>query len=316
MFVVSENETERASQYYRSTLNEESAEIWLHRGFVRQERRKDHCRSSNNCSNTSDTNHKNQHDPPQISAVLIVGYLHLKWGLRRKDQRTKHEQKKYHSTLINTYTQHLQELYSSDPHLKTLPHLVLIPTFNPGVSMDIGLRPLINALTKVVGIENLWSVGFERNQNWQGVPIEKILPIPYVVELETPYAAPHPQNTTTTTIDENTNNMTSSKTLSHVEENRPSWRPSQHQRQSNFLFYSGDVRPHAKLWAGCHRDLLLGPLVNYSSHASHHNRMPEAVVLEDGNLHLDVGLVASNERQQRSWNTSHFGFSLSTRLNQ
>jgi len=33
--IVLPNETERATEYYRSNLNEERGEIWLHRGFVR-----------------------------------------------------------------------------------------------------------------------------------------------------------------------------------------------------------------------------------------------------------------------------------------
>jgi Exostosin family len=218
--VASSNDTEQASRYYRTNLNEESAEAWLYRGFAKHKRR--------------------IQEPQNATFVLVAGYLHLKWGML--SQGHNQESEAYKSNLSETYTQHLTELYAIDPDIKNRPHLLLIPTWNPSVSEKIGVQMLVKTvMNEALEVPNVWSVGFERNPAWQAVSVERIVPIPYVVGLE--------------------NNSESSSSLLHTDE-LPGSPPQATERQSNFVFYSGDARPYAKVWAGCHRKLLIGALQN------------------------------------------------------
>jgi Exostosin family len=210
------DQEEVSRKYYRTNLNEESAEVWLHRGFANHKRRI-------------------RQDPKDATIIVIAGYFHLKWGIQSQEhkKKNKEENNAYLATLSETYTRHLNELYTIDPDIKHRPHLLLIPTWNPVVSKQIGVKSLVK--TVMTNASNVWSVGFERNPFWQEVPVERIIPIPYVVTLE------HSHN--------NNNNESSPQ--------QPSIK-----RQSNFVFYAGDSRPNAKLWAGCHRERLIVPLQN------------------------------------------------------
>jgi len=180
---------QNASAYYESALNEESAEVWLHRGFEKM----------------SDARTL---DPTEADVFLIAGYLHLaKWNIKSK---------KYVSQTL------LKRI-----HNKTMPHVILCPTWNPETSRKSGIAPLIQQLQSE-GI-NVWSVGLERNPSWQILPPERIIPVPYVVRPSFP------------------RNELLQKASSP--------------RKENFVFYAGDRRQHAIEWAGCNRSMIL-PLQN------------------------------------------------------
>jgi len=188
---LSRNQTKRASRYYNDTLNEESAEIWLHRGFERMIYDEGHTLNST-----------------EADVFLVAGYLHLNSKINQG------------STIVEYFRKRIV-----DP---TKPHLLLMPSWNPGRSGEAGIKSLAKALLE--DEVNLWSVGFERNKFWQGVSPDRIVPVPYVVR---------PSE--------------SRETLKKLTSN---------ERKENFVFYSGDLRPNAKGWAGCHRDKLIYPLQN------------------------------------------------------
>lgn len=143
---------ELASEYYQNALNEESAELWLHRGFQRLQ---------------AQTSAKNKRE---ADIYVVVGYFHLFSGLLPSEQMwaEKLVPKFYRNIVI-------------DP---TKPHLILTPTWNPETSRRVGLHSLVKTL-QLGGVSdsNIWSVGFERNVKWQPVPsASQILPIPYVIQ--------------------------------------------------------------------------------------------------------------------------------------
>eukprot|EP00978_Attheya_sp_CCMP212_P047252 scaffold421282_cov56-Attheya_sp.AAC.5 len=183
-----------SSSYYKANLNEESAEIWLHRGFE---------------SMTYEEGHTN--DPKEASVFLIAGYAHL--------------YSSKHSKPINSTIYHNLIV---DP---SKPHLLLMPTWNPNVGKLTGIRSLAESLQKERNV-TLWSVGFERNGSWQGVDIQRILPIPYVVRMPE-RSSDSPTSTST--------NIT---------------------RKNNFVFYAGASRTHAQVWGGCYREKMTIPLSN------------------------------------------------------
>eukprot|EP00533_Pseudo-nitzschia_delicatissima_P004124 CAMPEP_0116103354 /NCGR_PEP_ID=MMETSP0327-20121206/13837_1 /TAXON_ID=44447 /ORGANISM="Pseudo-nitzschia delicatissima, Strain B596" /LENGTH=474 /DNA_ID=CAMNT_0003595453 /DNA_START=44 /DNA_END=1465 /DNA_ORIENTATION=- len=136
-----------ASKHYQNALNEESAEMWLHRGFQRLPAR---------------SKKKSEAD-----VYIVAGYFHL------------------FSVLLPSWDDALvQKLYRRIIVDPTKPHLILTPTWNPERSRKIGLHSLVKTLQlRGVSSKNLWSVGFERNVGWQPVPdVSNILPIPYVVQ--------------------------------------------------------------------------------------------------------------------------------------
>ena len=182
-----QNDSEMSSSYYREALNEESAEIWLHRGFDRM---------------TYEDGHTL--DPNETDVFLITGYAHL------------HESGFYKKPINAS----VYESLIVDP---TKPHLLLMPTWNPSRSTHTGIKNLATALQSQN--VSLWSVGFERNSAWQGVPTPRIIPIPYVVRQE-----------------------------KSPQEILP--------RTSNFVFFAGDPRRAAKKWGGCDREKMLTPLMN------------------------------------------------------
>jgi hypothetical protein len=198
-----ENHTEKASRYYENHLNEESAEVWLHRGFEQM---------------TYEEGHTS--DPAEADVFLIAAYLHLHAAIHKKQGKHKRGEKPDHSFV---------RLYRRLIGHPSKPHLLLIPSWNPGISETVGIKSLTKALKE--RSVNLWSLGFERNEMWQGVAPERILPIPYVVR---------PSE--------------SREGSEQIVAAGP--------RTKNFVFYAGDVRRNAKAWAGCHRDRLILPLEN------------------------------------------------------
>jgi hypothetical protein len=139
----SPEQQQTASLYYERALNEESAEVWLHRGFQRM------------------STFEQTKNPDEADVFLIAGYLHFaKWN--------KTKTRDYVTTIL------LPRI-----HDKKMPHVVLCPTWNPTTSQTSGIAPLI-ALLEQEGV-NTWSVGFERNPLWQVVNASRIIPIPYVV---------------------------------------------------------------------------------------------------------------------------------------
>lgn len=141
----SPEQQQTASLYYERALNEESAEVWLHRGFQQQ-----------HMSTLEQTKNPNEAD-----VFLIAGYLHFaKWN-----------ETKTRDYVITTLLPRI--------HDKKMPHVVLCPTWNPTTSQTSGIAPLIASLEQE-GV-NTWSVGFERNPLWQVLNASRIIPIPYVV---------------------------------------------------------------------------------------------------------------------------------------
>jgi hypothetical protein len=190
---------DKASSVYQRALNEESAEIWLHRGFERLTYEEGHTLNSS-----------------EADVFLICGYLHLNKAIHKpKGRGTKNDL---------SFVQEYVQLVSN----KTKPHLMLIPSWNPQISKDAGIKDLTSTLAQQ-GV-NIWSVGFERNKFWQWVEPQRILPIPYVIR---PFQSKN-------ILIENARNP----------------------RTRNFIFYAGDTRGNAKAWAGCHRDKIIIPLQN------------------------------------------------------
>ena len=69
------NHTEKASTYYSKALNEESAEIWLHRGFERMTYEQGHVTLN----------------PNEADVFIIPGYLHLNLAIQNQQQQNQEE---------------------------------------------------------------------------------------------------------------------------------------------------------------------------------------------------------------------------------
>ena len=157
-----------ASKYYEKALNEESAEVWLHKGFEQLPQR--------------------TLDPKEADVFVIVGYLHLYYSLQPKPHKNRrsNNKKQQQSSSPPVWIKFVSQYHNSiiDP---TKPHLLLVPSWNPTVSRKVGIYGLINMLKAKGGIvneKNLWSVGFERNPMWQAnLSPSRIIPIPYVYQL-------------------------------------------------------------------------------------------------------------------------------------
>ncbi|GFH43934.1 hypothetical protein CTEN210_00408 [Chaetoceros tenuissimus] len=178
-----ETKSQIASNYYWnvSAVNEELGEIWLHRSFKEF---------------TIEQGRTN--DPSEADVFFIAAYNHLAWGLK-KDNKT---------LLVDMY----KELIV-DP---TKPHLLLTPSVNERA----GVAAFSKALRQVMNDTSLfWSVGYERNRGWQGVEVNRIIPIPYVVKL-----------------------LQKKKALSNKN------------RTKDFVFYAGDTRKVAQKHGGCYRE--------------------------------------------------------------
>jgi hypothetical protein len=202
-----------ASAYYRRSLNEESAERWLHLGFAALPQR--------------------TLDPDEADVHVIVGYLHLYHGLHR---RPRDQASRLWKRFVPLYRRRIVD--------RTKPHLILIPSWNPKVSRDVGIHALVNMLQEKGDAATttsssssvqrepgrmIWSVGFERNSKWQHLPPGRIVPIPYVVNID----------------DKEHANLTGG----------PSRRID-----DNSVFYAGDARNNAQAWAGCRRSEIVSAM--------------------------------------------------------
>lgn len=239
-----------ASDYYRTALDEESAEMWLHRGFERLP-----ARITKN--------------PKDADVYIVVAYCHLFNGLlpQREDSRRQHQHQRRqlltrHAGRKNkrgtknrtaaksslpssqSWADMIPKLYRNIVIDATKPHLILTPTWNPEVSRRIGLPSLMRTLQlRGVADSNLWSVGFERNLNWQPVPfVSRILPIPYVVRMM------REANTKEEILKE--------KSIQYS----PVENSTNTARKENSIFFVGDPRPNAEQWAGCSRSKLIKAL--------------------------------------------------------
>mmetsp|Transcript_28956 Transcript_28956/g.78423 ORF Transcript_28956/g.78423 Transcript_28956/m.78423 type:complete len:611 (-) Transcript_28956:9-1841(-) len=136
------------SDYYRGALNEDSAEMWLHRAF--QSLSYEDGRTL---------------DPSEADVFLLAGYFHLNLA-RGGDARVDNKR--------------FGRLYANKIIEPSKPHLLLVPATNPVLSRKIGIQQLVRDLSSK-GV-NLWSVGFERNDYWQRMDLRRVIPIPYVVK--------------------------------------------------------------------------------------------------------------------------------------
>lgn len=195
--LLPKDQADRASRYYQNHLNEESIEIWLHRAFQQ---------------NTTVA----VADPKKADFFLIAGYLHLNSAVKSESKNRRRAPRQInHTSLIQLYQHRI-----TDP---SKPHLLLIPTWNGNRGNVVGIKALSASL--VHQQVNLWSVGLERNEVWQGIGANRIIPIPYLVQ--------QPM-----------------KSISLIQP-----------RNNNSVFYAGDARPNAKIWSGCFREQMLLPLL-------------------------------------------------------
>ena len=190
--------------FYEDCLNEDSGEIWIHRGFEGL---------SDRTMNES-----------EADVILIPAYLHYNARRRGIYDKSKPEGE-VTSTSAPYSRQELIHMMHKRIKNPMKPHVLLTPTTNPGVSRSIGLAVLAKELSGV----NLYSVGYERNDHWQHVNADRIIPVPYVVKPQLPREQLQQK------LDGD--------------------------RTHNFVFYAGDTRPHADKWAGCDRQML-SPLRN------------------------------------------------------
>ena len=180
-------------------VNEVQIEVWLHRAYERM---------TEQGGRTM--------DPNEDSIFLIPFYAHIRPI----------------TSPVPNVTELIQSLLVSHiiPKHRSKPHLLLCPGNNPKDSRVSGIPDLVGSLLEA-GV-NLYSVGIERNPSWQGgLPVERILPIPYLVQPIQP------------SVDE-------AKTA-----------VSSHERTNNSIFYVGTDRENAVRWSGCNRKMVL-PLVN------------------------------------------------------
>jgi hypothetical protein len=204
------NQTGRASTYYQNHLNEESVEIWLHRAFQQ-------------------LSYENGHtsNPSEADVFLIAGYLHLNSAVHSVPKASRRKPAQIdHSSLIQLYQDRIVD--------SSKPHLMLMPAWNLNRGHVVGIKALSSAL--VAQKVNLWAVGLERNEVWQGIGADRIVPIPYVVR--------HPES----------NN--------HDDDDQF---PFTRIRKNNSFFYAGDSRQNAKLWSGCFREQMILPLQTNST---------------------------------------------------
>lgn len=182
------NHTRAAVKFYENCLNEEAIEIWLHRGFER-------------------FSSARTMDEDEATAYLIPYYGHfaIDLGMKKPDPR------EYANLLIQHRIRH-----------KSKPHILLCPSNNPQRSRQAGIHTLMEALH--LGGVNVWSVGIERNPSWQGVALERIIPIPYLVKPAGSSIA-----------------MRDSAVV---------------KRKNASIFYTGDERKNSFRWSGCNRSMV------------------------------------------------------------
>lgn len=190
--------------------------------------------------------HGRTSNPEEADVILIAGYLHLHRAIQLGHKGNgRRKQPTDHSMLLRVY-QNALILPNATTFYK--PHLLLIPSWNPSVAKEIGIKDLARSLQQDAKVLNLWSVGFERNEMWQGVPVERILPIPYVVRPEfSDLSSPESSSSSSSSLLETSSFSATANSTARI---------------SNFVFYAGEERKNAKHWAGCHRDKLVLPLQN------------------------------------------------------
>ena len=147
-----------ASNYYERALNEEMAEIWLHRGF-QQLTPQDGLTT----------------DPEEADVFLIFGYMHMYAGLQKILSNNGDD-----VDLEAFYLKFLERVVD-----KTKPHVMFVPSYNAAISKRAWISQWAERLQHD-GV-NLWSTAFERNPHWQGIKdLSKIIPVPYVVKPSLP----------------------------------------------------------------------------------------------------------------------------------
>lgn len=164
------NNTNEASRFYQDTLDEQQAEIWLHRAFEQMTYEEGRTR-----------------DPSQADVVLITGYLHLNAFLLQKSGKLPKKRRKGKPTIVKPHPPGIPfkvgewiDMILSRIVDKSKPHVLMVPTWNAGTSRQIGIAPLMKQL-QASGV-NTWSLGFERNTFWQHVTPERIITVPYMVK--------------------------------------------------------------------------------------------------------------------------------------
>jgi Exostosin family len=246
------NYSEQAFQYFEKSLAEEKAEIWLHHGF-REYASSEHT-----------------HDPLKADVIVVPGYLHLNRHLLESLGVSTESLSDLNLTTFPYQPQNwipvivarlrdllLARLKKSSTPLPLPAILLSIPTWNPGVGGNIGLASFVESIESMLsslqveaqhegdGHElspsnfsgGLWSLGFERNENWQFVDATKIIPVPYVVTVTAGYLASIAQSSAPS-IDFSAKNIS--------------------------VFFAGDPRPHAVRWGGCNRTALAKSLVAHA----------------------------------------------------
>jgi Exostosin family len=181
------NHTRAAIKFYESCLNEEAIEIWLHRGFER-------------------LSSARTMDEDAATAYLIPYYGHFAIDLHTKPDPNDFAKMLLRSKILN----------------KSKPHILLCPSNNPQRSRHAGIRTLMDTLH--AGGVNVWSVGIERNPSWQGVAVERIIPIPYLVKSAGSFIEMRDQ--------------------------------AVFERKNASIFYAGDERKNAFRWSGCNRSMV------------------------------------------------------------
>jgi len=184
-------------------------------------------------------------NPLEADVFVVAGYLHL------------------YNALHPRHSKEFVPLYRKAIIDPSKPHLLLIPTWNPKVSRDVGIYGLVNMMKAGRGIvqeTNLWTVGFERNPQWQNLNPARILPIPYVVQ----------------------QNVAISDDAMPMEHQRK-------QRLENFVFYAGDARKNAEAWAGCFRTKLISSLLQTNrTHQDNHNNRDNISSMDNNNMELHI----------------------------
>lgn len=157
------NFTQEAVDYYETALNEEQAEVWLHRGMVQQ---------------LSD--HRTE-DPTKADVVIVAGYLHFNRHMLNA-VKTKGDG----GVGVVPYTTDEWLACLKDRLVPHKLHVIAIPTWNPTRGNAIGLAKIKNAL-QAHHVRRA-AFGFERNVYWQKTAPPHIVPVPYVVTPDRPRA--------------------------------------------------------------------------------------------------------------------------------
>lgn len=162
------NFSSQASRYYEKALNEEQAEVWLHRTLMSHPDRTE--------------------DPNEADIVIVCAYLHLNKYL--SDEHASEEQLlpmgkeewgryvfpllKAHSSSFDSWNPRILK----DRIIAGKVHTIAVPTWNPTVSGQIGIQHM-STILESFPVPTM-ALGFERNDKWSRVPTDRIVPIPYV----------------------------------------------------------------------------------------------------------------------------------------